>query len=153
MFAAPLATIGHHSWASLSTRRTKFDDVYVLLYESLLSWFSGRHASNAHAHLYAVATLAAIAFVNISSVVVLCAYLGFAWARQLFFAGRPWLASLLLAVGLLAIHLLLFRRRRGVLPQPPSRSRQPQTRWIGAAYVLLSLVVFLYISALAPTLL
>jgi hypothetical protein len=132
----------------------KLDDVYALLYESLLSWFAGRRATSVHGHLYAVAALAAVAFVNVSSVVVLCAYIGFAWARQLFFVGRPWLSSLLLALGLLAVHLFLFRgRRRDVLPPPLPKSRQQQTRWIGAAYVLLSLVVFLYISALAPTLL
>ncbi len=125
--------------------------MYVLLYESLLSWFAGRRAASAHSHLYAVATLAAIAFINIASVVVLCAYLDFAWARQLLLAGRAWLSSLLLAVALLAVHLFMFRRHRS-LPQLP-RSRQAQMRWVGAAYVLLSVVVFLYISALAPTLL
>lgn len=126
-------------------------DVYVLLYESLRSWFAGRSASSAHCHLYAVATLAAIAFINISSVVVLCAYLDVTWARALFLAGRPWLSSLILAVALLGVHLLLFRRY-GSLPQPP-KPRQARTQWVGAAYVLLSLVVFLYISGLAPTLL
>jgi hypothetical protein len=128
--------------------------VYALLYESLLSWFAGRRAPSPHGHLYVVAILTAIAFVNVSSVVVLCAYIGFTWARRLFFVGRPWLPSVLLALALLAVHLFLFRgRRREVLLPPLPKARQQQTRWIGAAYVLLSVVVFLYISALAPTLL
>jgi len=131
----------------------KLDDVYLLLYESLLSWFAGQRPANAHTHLYAVATLAAIAFVNVGSVVVLCAYIGFGWARALFLMERPWLSSLVLAVALLAAHLFLFRaRRHDSLPRVP-KSRLMQMRWIGAAYVLLSVVVFLYISALAPTLL
>jgi hypothetical protein len=135
----------------LSVWARKPDDVYVLLYESLLSWFAGRRAASAHCHLYAVATLAVVAFINISSVVVLCAYLGFAWARELFLVGRLWLSSVVLAVALLVAHLFLFRRRGSLPPLP--RSRQLQKPWIGAAYVLLSVVVFLYISGLAPTLL
>jgi hypothetical protein len=124
--------------------------VYVLLYESLLSWFAGQRAPNAHTHLYAVAALAAMAFVNVASVVVLCAYIGFSWARSLFLMERPWLSSVLLAIGLLVVHLFLFRR--GDLLPRVSKSRVMQMRWIGAAYVLLSVVIFLYISALAPTL-
>lgn len=145
--------MGRRSAASIlvNSSLAKPGAVYVLLYESLLSWFAGRRAASSHRHLYAVATLAAIAFVNVSSVVVLCAYAGFAWARELFLVGRPWVYSLVLAIGLFVAHLLFFRRYRA-FPQPP-RSRQMQTRWVGAAYVLLSLVVFVYISALAPTLL
>jgi hypothetical protein len=124
--------------------------VYVLLYESLLSWLAGQRAPNAHTHLYAVSALAAVAFVNVASVVVLCAYIGFSWARSLFLMERPWLSSVLLAIGLLVVHLFLFRRR-DFLPRV-SKSRVMQMRWIGAAYVLLSVVIFLYISALAPTL-
>jgi hypothetical protein len=124
--------------------------VYVLLYESLLSWFAGKRAASAHSHLYAVATLAVVAFVNVGSVVVLCAYIGFRWARALFLMERPWLSSLAVAVGLLVVHLVLLRWR-GPLPRIP-KARLMQMRWIGAAYVLLSIVVFLYISALAPTL-
>ena len=59
----------------------------------------------------------------------------------------------MLGLALFALHLFLFRARRNdSLPRVP-KSRLMQMRWIGAAYVLLSLVVFLYISALAPTLL
>jgi hypothetical protein len=127
--------------------------VYGLLYESLLSWFAGQRAANAHSHLYAAAVLAAMAFVNVASIVVLCAYVGFGWARALFLMEKPWLSSVVLAVALLVAHLFLFRaRRRDSLPRVP-KSRLMQMRWIGAAYVLLSVVVFLYISALAPTLL
>lgn len=127
--------------------------MYVLLYESLLSWLAGQRAPNAHTHLYAAAALAAAAFINVGSVVVLCSYIGFSWARALFLMERPWVSSVLLAVGLLVLHLFLFRRRRGSpLPRVP-KARLMQMRWIGAAYVLLSVVVFLYISALAPTLL
>ena len=136
-------------WGVIPSFR-KLANVYALLYESLLSWFAGKHAPNAHSHLYALATLAVAAFVNVASVVVLCAYIGFRWARALFLMERPWISSLVLAVGLLVAHLLLFRWR-GPLPRVP-KSRVMQMRWIGAAYVLLSVVVFLYISALAPTL-
>ena len=121
--------------------------MYILLYESLLSWYAGgQRTPSAHGHLYAVATLAAIAFVNVASVVVLCAYLDFVWARQLLLVTRPWPSSLAVAVGLLVAHLFLFRRRR-TYPQP-SKARQAQMKWVGMAYAALSIVIFLYISAL-----
>jgi hypothetical protein len=123
--------------------------VYSLLYESFLSWYAGRRTPSPHSHLYAVATLAAIAFVNIASLVVLCAYMDFAWARALLLLGRAGPFSLLLALALLGAHLFLFRRRSS-FPQLPKR-RQAQMRWIGTAYALLSLVIFLYISALVAT--
>jgi hypothetical protein len=124
--------------------------VYILLYESLLSWYASQRMASAHGHLYAVATLAAIAFVNVASIVVLCAYLDFAWARQLLLVARPWPSSLAVAVGLLVAHLFLFRRRR-TYPQP-SKSRQAQMKWVGMAYAALSVVIFLYITGLASTL-
>ncbi len=125
--------------------------MYILLYESLLSFYTGQRAANAHGHLYAVATLAAIAFVNVASVVVLCAYLDFGWARELLLVARPWPSSVAVALGLLAVHLFLFRRRRSY-PQP-SKARQQQMRWVGMAYALLSVVIFVYISGLSSTLL
>jgi hypothetical protein len=124
--------------------------VYILIYESLLSWYAGSQRKSTHGHLYAVATLAAIAFVNVASIVVLCAYLDFAWARQLLLVARPWPSSLAVAIGLLVAHLFLFRRLR-TYPQP-SKARQAQTKWIGMAYAALSLVIFLYITGLASTL-
>ena len=122
-----------------------------MLYESLLSWYAGLRPRSSHCHLYAVATLAAIAFINVASVVVLCAYLDFAWARELLLVRRQWPISLAVAVGLLAAHLLLFRRW-GSLPRP-SKPRRGQPSRIGMAYALLSVVVFVYISGLASTLL
>jgi hypothetical protein len=104
--------------------------VYILLYESLLSWYAGQRMANAHTHLYAVATLAGIAFINIASVVVLCAYLDFRWARELLLLGRAWPFSIAIAVGLLAAHLLLFRRR-GSAPatgQAPPGTGRPVDR-------------------------
>jgi hypothetical protein len=132
-------------------RHGKLADVYIVLYESLLSFYAGQRMATAHGHLYAVATLAAIAFINVASVVVLCAYLDFRWARELLLVARPWPSSVAVALGLLAAHLFLFRRRRSY-PQP-SKARQQQMRWVGMAYALLSVVIFLYISGLSSTLL
>jgi hypothetical protein len=125
--------------------------VYILLYESLRSFYGGQRIASAHGHLYAVATLAAIAFINVASVVVLCAYLDFRWARELLLVSRLWPVSVAVAVGLLGIHLLLFRRRRTY--PPPSKARQQQLRWIGMVYAVLCVVIFMYISGLSSTLL
>ena len=125
--------------------------MYILLYESLKSFYGSQRMASAHGHLYAVATLAAIAFINVASVVVLCAYLDFRWARELLLVSRLWPVSLAVAVGLLGVHLFLFRRRR-TYPQP-SKARQQQLRWIGMVYAVLSVVIFVYISGLSSTLL
>ena len=144
-------------WRSLLLRRLRSGcrripsgGVYILLYESLLAWYASQLKASAHGHLYAVATLAVVAFVNVASVVVLCAYLDFAWARQLLLVARPWPSSLAVAIGLLIAHLFLFRRWR-THPQP-SKSRQEKMKWVGMAYAALSVVIFLYITGLASTL-
>jgi len=124
--------------------------VYFLLYESLLAWYVSQFKASAHGHLYAVATLAAIAFVNVGSVVVLCAYLDFAWARQLLLVTRPWPSSVAVAIALFVAHLFVFRRWR-TYPQP-SKARQEKMKWAGVAYAALSVVIFLYITGLASTL-
>jgi hypothetical protein len=125
--------------------------VYLLLYESLLCFYVAQFKATAHSHLYSVATLAAVAFVNVGSLVVLCAYLDFRWARELLLVTRPWPSSVAVAIALLVAHLFLFRKRRSY-PQP-SPARQKQLRWIGPAYAGLSVVIFLYISGLSSTLL
>ena len=125
--------------------------MYILLYESLLAWYAGRRMANAQSHLYAVATLAAVAFINVASIVVLCAYMDFRWARELLLLGRAGPFSIAVALGLFAAHLLLFRRR-GSAPRP-IRPQATPGRWIGMAYAALSLVIFVYISGLASILL
>ena len=125
--------------------------MYILLYESLLSWYAGQRMPTAQSHLYAVATLAAVAFINVASIVVLCAYLDFRWARELLLLGRAGPFSIVVALALFGVHLLMFRRRASM---PRSvRPRAAQGRWIGMAYAALSFVLFVYISGLASTLL
>lgn len=124
--------------------------MYTLLYDSMIGWYARRKVAASYLHLYAVTTLVSMAFINIASIVVLCAYWNNAWAEKLLAAGKvPW-ASAILAAALLATHMLYFRRRR---PAAVSKSRTdiPQrSRWIAGIYMLVSVVVFLYVSTLVP---
>jgi hypothetical protein len=123
---------------------------YARLYDSTVSWYVRRKIAPSYVHLYAVTTLTSMAFVNIGSVVVLGAHWHYAWAQRLFVAGANWAASVVLAVALLAAHLLYSRWHHSASAFGDIAEARSHSPWPAGIYMLVSVVAFLYISTLAP---
>jgi hypothetical protein len=115
--------------------------IYSLLYESMLGWYARRRVSNSYLHLYAVTTLTSMGFGNIGSMAMLLAHYDHPWAKKLF---TTWPIAVVLFIGLLLAHLFYFRRGQSILA-PRSAAH---THWIAPAYILVTVIVFLYTSTL-----
>ena len=119
--------------------------MYAYLYDSTIAWYSRQNVGAAYVQYYTATTLTSMAVVNIASVVVLFAHWHYSWAEKLLALGDAWQVWVLLGVALLVAHLAYSRWRRGV-----SGSIASPSRWVSGVYMLASVVVFLYVSTLAP---
>ncbi|HVO47646.1 MAG TPA: hypothetical protein VMT29_15070 [Steroidobacteraceae bacterium] len=91
-----------------------------------------------------------MAFLNLASLVVLGSHFRVGWATRLLLSGESLSSIVLVGLALLTGHLLYFRRgsqsiARDVSPRAPTR-----IAWIAPIYILTSVVVFMYVSALVP---
>jgi hypothetical protein len=122
--------------------------VYTYLYDATVAWYAAqRYSAGRYVHFFAVTTLSSMALVNIGSLVALSAHWNAGWARQLIAAMDP-LLVVLAGMGLLTTHILFSGWRRRALASQPSSA--PPSRWIALAYIVLSVVVFMYTSSLLP---
>src|SRR4051794_19268706 len=116
--------------------------MYSYLYDAMVAWYTAqRYSAGRYVHWYVVTTLSSMALVNFGSFVSLSAHWNAGWAMRLIALMDP-LLMLLVGAGLLAAHLLFSRWRRHV---NASRSATaPPSRWIALAYMVVSVVVFIY---------
>ena len=121
--------------------------MYGKLYDSMLVWYQCRRIASSYLDLYAATSLTSMGFLNIASLVVLCAHWNFGWAKWLLREGRNPTAFVVLGVSLLCAHLLYSRWRKsaGASPGLPTRSS-----WIAGAYMLATVVAFIFVNTLAP---
>jgi hypothetical protein len=124
--------------------------MYAYLYDSMVTWYTRQNIGGRYVHFYAATTLTSMAFLNIASVVALCAHWNYAWAKGLLAAGANGKASAALGVALLAAHLFYSRWRRNASTSISSKGVAPQSRWVAGIYMLTSVVVFMYASTLVP---
>jgi len=125
--------------------------MYSVLYESMIAWYARRNVAREYRHRYAVTTLTSMAFGNVLSIVVLAAYFDLAWGKAALAAGRMRLAAIALGIAILVAHILYFRKRS---PLAAAGSWEgTRTPWLALGYIVLTVVVFLYVSPMAAALL
>lgn len=122
--------------------------MYAQLYDATLAWYARMKVAPSYLHAYAATGLALIACLNVGSFVILCAYWGSPWARLALDAGVTWWLGF--AVLILAAHLSYSHRRRTLLDRRVNVSAPSRSPWLAGSYMVLSVMVFIYVSTLAP---